>query len=116
MATERRILFASDFLRQAKQLRKKYHRLDSDLTPLFELLHRGETPGDRIPGVDTELVYKVRLKSTDQAKGKRGGYRVVYYLQTRDSVVMLSIYVKNKQADLSSDRIVQMIKEFTDNE
>jgi mRNA-degrading endonuclease RelE of RelBE toxin-antitoxin system len=111
MTSKRRVLFAPDFLRQAKQLRKKHHHLDDDLTPLLDQLRRGDTPGDRIPGTQA-VVYKVRLKSSDQAKGTRGGFRIVYYVKAADIVTLLSIYIKSERADLSAKRIRQMIHEF----
>jgi mRNA-degrading endonuclease RelE of RelBE toxin-antitoxin system len=111
MTIERKVLFASDFLRQAKQLRKKHHHLENDLTPLVDQLRSGSTPGDRVPGTQA-IVYKVRVKSSDQAKGTRGGFRIIYYVKTGDTVALLSIYIKNEQADLSANRIRQMIHEF----
>jgi mRNA-degrading endonuclease RelE of RelBE toxin-antitoxin system len=111
MTIERKVLFAPDFLRQAKHLRKKHHHFDADFKPLIDQLRSGDTPGDRVPGTQA-VVYKVRLKSTDQTKGTRGGFRVVYYVKTSDTVALLSVYIKNEQADLSANRIRQMIREF----
>lgn len=60
MTIERRVLFAPDFLRQAKQLRKKRPRLDKDLKPLIDQLRHGDTPGARVSGTQA-VVYKVRV-------------------------------------------------------
>ena len=59
-----------------KRLRKKYQQIDSDVEPLIEQLERGETPGDRIPGVKY-LVYKERLPNSSAGKGQSGGFRVL---------------------------------------
>ena len=56
-------------------------------------------PGDHVKGTE-HGVYKVRLKSTDIPKGKRGGYRVIYYLKTATRVVLLAMYAKTEQADV----------------
>lgn len=108
------IRFASEFKRNLRQLAKKYRKIRSDLQPLVEQLLARETPGDRISGVDA-VVYKVRLRNTDSRKGSRGGYRVVYYVQMEDTVVLLTIYSKTEQGDVSTALIRQVILEVSEN-
>jgi mRNA-degrading endonuclease RelE of RelBE toxin-antitoxin system len=70
---------ADEFDRRSKILKKKYRRLKSDLEPLLLLLQSGETPGDVLTGLPV-LVFKVRVSNSDAARGKSGGYRVIYYV------------------------------------
>ena len=82
-----------------------------DLNPLLDQLQQGETPGDRIPGL-AYRVYKVRVRNSDAQRGKRGGYRVVYYLETEDKTVVLAIYSKTDQSDLPTEVIKHIIEEY----
>lgn len=107
----RRLLFAPEFTADFKKLNNRYHHIDTDLRPLLDELRRGTTPGDRLQGLDG-LVYKVRLKNTDAQRGKSGGYRVIYYLQLADRVVLLTIYSKSDQSDIPTDVIRQIIQNF----
>ena len=36
-------------------------------------------------------VFKVRVKNSDNQKGKSGGYRLMYYLKTSFNVLLLAI-------------------------
>jgi mRNA-degrading endonuclease RelE of RelBE toxin-antitoxin system len=39
-------------------------------------------------------------------KGKRGGTRIIYYwLRPRDTILMLFVFRKNEQSDLSRDQL-----------
>ena len=67
------------FGRNLRTLKKKYRSINGDIKPIIEQLEAGELLGDRIAGVDNQ-VFKVRVKNSDIQKGKRGGYRLIYYL------------------------------------
>ena len=68
-------------------------------------------PGDQVPGVGYS-VYKVRVRNSDLQKGKSGGYRVLYYIRTANLLVLLTIYIKSEQADISLDMLRSIIKEY----
>jgi mRNA-degrading endonuclease RelE of RelBE toxin-antitoxin system len=47
-----------------------------------------------------------KLRWTMSGKGKRGGTRVIYYwLRPRDTILMLFVFRKNEQSDLSKDQL-----------
>jgi mRNA-degrading endonuclease RelE of RelBE toxin-antitoxin system len=104
------VTFARKFSRDLKQLKKKYRSLREDLTPLIEQLQSGETPGDKIPDVGY-TAYKVRLKSSDMSKGKAGGFRVIYYIKTETRILLLTIYAKSEQTDISLADIAAIIRD-----
>lgn len=79
-----------------------------ELAPVAELWEGGETPGDRIAGV-AYRVFKVRIKNSDIAKGKSGGYRVIYYQLRHDAVVLVTMYSKTEQGDIAADEIRRII-------
>jgi mRNA-degrading endonuclease RelE of RelBE toxin-antitoxin system len=64
------------FTRAFKRLKKKYRDLDKDIERLRSALIENPTAGISL-GTG---FYKIRLASSDMAKGKRGAFRVIYYL------------------------------------
>jgi mRNA-degrading endonuclease RelE of RelBE toxin-antitoxin system len=78
-------------------------------------LRAGEVPGDQIQGVGY-TVYKARVKNSDLQRGKSGGYRIVYYLRTTTTLILLTIYAKTQQADVSTEELRQIIKEVEEAE
>ena len=84
--------------RQLKQLKKKYPHIKEDLGEVGKILLVNPQAGDRIPGIKAPL-YKIRMGFRDQKRGKRGGFRVVYYFKGKDGVICLvTIYSKSEQA------------------
>ncbi len=104
------VIFAQGFLTDIKHLKKKYRHVIDDVDLLVEQLHQGEVPGNQIPNVGYN-VYKVRVKSSDLAKGKSGGFRVIYYLQTATDRILLTIYVKTERTDISPTDIAKLVRE-----
>jgi len=109
------IRYTPTFKRNLRQLAKKYRQIRGDLQLLIEQLLRQDTPGDRIPGIDA-VVYKVRLRNSDARRGTRGGYRVIYYLQTREFLILLTIYSKSEQGDVSTEFIRKMVLDSQEDE
>jgi mRNA-degrading endonuclease RelE of RelBE toxin-antitoxin system len=102
------------FAKRIKKLRKRYPQIAQDTLPLIEQLKRGETPGDHLQAKRYTL-YKVRVPNRDARRGKSGGYRVVYYIQTQDRVILLTIYTKSDQNDISLEEIEAIIADLPDN-
>lgn len=107
------VRYSKQFKRDLKQLAKRYRRIKSDLSPVLEQLQSGEIPGNRIQGTE-HLVYKARIRNTDARKGKSGGYRMIYYVQVAERIILITIYSKSDQADISSEEIVDIIQEVED--
>ena len=74
MATS--VEFRRNFLRELKQLDKKYPSATHNVEALANELENDERPSDKIPNVGYD-VYKVRLSNPSAGKGKSGGFRVV---------------------------------------
>src|SRR4028118_1015320 len=100
------IRFTDEFERRLQSLSRKYRRIGSDIQPLIKQLQAGETPGDRISGTGT-TAFKVRLKNSDIRKGKNGGYRIIYQVASPTSIVLLTIYSKSNQTNISAAEIQQ---------
>jgi mRNA-degrading endonuclease RelE of RelBE toxin-antitoxin system len=106
------VLVADAFKREARDLKKRYRNIESDLQTLIEQLQNGDLPGDRIPGFADYIIYKVRVKNRDIRKGKSGGYRVIYQSLTPTAVVLLYLYTKSDQDDVTTDEICAIIEKF----
>ena len=101
--------YTSEFKRNIRQLAKKYRRIKADVQPLLDVLGQGQTPGDQIPGVLYE-VFKVRVRNSDSGKGKSGGYREIYQRSAdHTTIVLITIYSKTEQADITPHEIRQII-------
>ncbi|MEZ4594802.1 MAG: type II toxin-antitoxin system RelE/ParE family toxin [Chloroflexota bacterium] len=105
------IRFTPEFKRNLRVLAKKYRHIRSDIQPVIEALQNGDLIGDQIPRVGY-TVFKVRVKNSDLQKGKSAGYRFIYYLRTAESIILITLYSKTEQSDVSAAQIRQVIKDF----
>ena len=99
------------FQRNLRKLSKKYSNIRQDIEPILEQIHQGKILGDRIPQIGYE-VFKLRVRNSNIQKGKSGGYRLIYYLKTAQSVILLTIYSKSQQANIAADDIQRIISEY----
>jgi mRNA-degrading endonuclease RelE of RelBE toxin-antitoxin system len=107
-----RILTSRVFLRRLRELLKTYPGVISDIAPTISSLKKGETPGDRIPRVKGRPIFKVRIPNHDAQSGKSGGYRMLYYLVDREERLLLTIYSKTEQSDISTEELVRIVEEW----
>ncbi|MBL1179316.1 type II toxin-antitoxin system RelE/ParE family toxin [Pantanalinema sp. GBBB05] len=106
------VFIADAFKREARTLKKRYRNIESDLQALIEQLQNGDLPGDRVPGFADYVVYKVRVKNSDIQKGKSGSYRVIYQSIVPTTIVLLYLYAKSDQDDVTLDEICTIIEKF----
>jgi mRNA-degrading endonuclease RelE of RelBE toxin-antitoxin system len=104
------IVYTPEFKRNLRQLAKKYRHIKSDVQPIIEDLNQGRVTGDQIPGIRYD-VFKVRVKNSDAAKGKSGGYRIIYYRPGSSLIVLITIYSKTEQSDITPAEIRRIILE-----
>ena len=105
------VQFTPEFKRNLRALAKKYRHIRDDVAPVIEALQAGEILGEQIPGVGYTL-FKVRVQNQDSARGKSGGYRVIYYLRTANNIILVTIYSKTEQADVSAAQIRRIVGDF----
>ncbi|HEY9796884.1 MAG TPA: type II toxin-antitoxin system RelE/ParE family toxin [Leptolyngbyaceae cyanobacterium] len=99
------------FKRNLRILAKRYRSIRADIQPVIEQLQSGELPGEQIPGVGYQI-FKVRVKNRDIRKGKSAGYRLIYYVKTLEKIILVTIYSKSDQADISEAEIQSIVAEF----
>lgn len=106
-----KIEYTTEFKRNLRTLAKKYRHIYSDIQPILERLQVGEILGDRVPRT-RYTIFKVRIQNSDISKGKRSGYRLIYYLKTRGNIILVTIYSKLDQGDVSDTQLRRIVREF----
>ncbi|MBM3134847.1 MAG: type II toxin-antitoxin system RelE/ParE family toxin [Chloroflexi bacterium] len=106
-----RVEFALEFKRNLRALSKKYRHIRSDIQPVVEQLQAGNFVGARIPGTKY-TVFKVRVRNSDIPKGKSAGYRLIYQVKEPTLAVLITIYSKLDQADVSAKQIRRILANF----
>ena len=102
------IAYTDEFKQHVRRLGRRYRSIRIDLQGLLDQLESGKTPGDQLQGVGYP-VYKARVKNSDARRGKSGGYRVIYYLQTEESITMLAMYSKSDQVDIGVETLRRIL-------
>ncbi len=97
-----------EFKRSLRTLSKRYRNIRSDIQPIINQLQAGQIIGDQIPRTGYSM-FKVRIKNSDIQKGKSGGYRFIYYLKTPTRILLVTIYSKSDQGDISADTICRIV-------
>jgi mRNA-degrading endonuclease RelE of RelBE toxin-antitoxin system len=105
------VAFTPEFKRNLRALAKKYPHIRSDVQPIIEQIQHGEFVGDQVQGTGY-TIFKVRIRNSDVLRGKSGGYRVIYYLRTATAVILVTIYSKTEQSDISAAKIRKILAEF----
>jgi mRNA-degrading endonuclease RelE of RelBE toxin-antitoxin system len=105
------IKLTPEFQRAIRLLAKRYRKIRLDLAETLQQLQTGNFLGDQIQGIGYPVL-KVRIKNTDSQRGKSGGYRLIYWIQSPASVVLLDIYSKSDQENADADEIQRIVKDF----
>lgn len=105
------VRFTDEFQRRLRILSKKHRQIRSDIQPIIEQLQAGEFVGKQITGTGY-TVFKVRVRNSDIQKGKSGGYRLIYQLDSPANVLLLLIYSKSDIDDVTAEEIKSIIEEF----
>lgn len=104
-----------EFRNSLRVLSKKYRKIRSDIEPVINQIQMGCFLGDQIPGSEY-CVYKVRVLNTNINKGKSAGYRLVYWVQTLESItsiVLVTVYSKSDQQTIRICEIKEIIERFS---
>jgi hypothetical protein len=105
------IEYADCFLKEAKQLSKKFKLLKSDLKQAIDEI---ETKNDLGVYLGFNL-FKKRVKNSSIPTGKSGGFRVIIYQQIENKIVLISIYSKTEKENLTDEELSEIIKQYIKN-
>jgi mRNA-degrading endonuclease RelE of RelBE toxin-antitoxin system len=108
-----RVEFSDRFKREVDALDRKFAGALEEVVEFVGKLKRGERPGDRIPKLGGHIVYKVRLPNPAARRGKRGGFRVIYYVERADRIFLVTIYAKSKRENISSVELRRIIERLS---
>ena len=102
------IEYTDNFLKEAKQLSKKFKLLKQDLQDLIQ-----DITINKDFGVDLgSNIYKKRVKNSSIPTGTSGGFRVIIYYQVEDNIVLISIYSKTQKDNISDEDIEDILKNY----
>ena len=100
--------YTQEFKRNLRALAKKYRHIRSDVSAVIDQLQAGEVMGDQVPRT-RYTIFKVRVRNSDIQKGKRSGYRLIYHLKTPENIILVTIYSKLDQSDISAEQIRRIL-------
>jgi len=102
------------FQKSIKALKKKYPHVKDDLLGYIKALEEDPSSGDPIPGWNKEI-WKVRVASSDVKKGKRGGYRLIYFWKAGEmKIYLLVAYFKGEKAEIAKKEIETLLKKLNE--
>jgi mRNA-degrading endonuclease RelE of RelBE toxin-antitoxin system len=100
------------FQKSIKALKKKYPHVKDDLLSQIKALEEDPSAGDPIPGWNKE-VWKVRVASSDVKKGKRGGYRLIYFWKAGEmKIYLLAVYFKGDKEAITKKEIESLLEKL----
>jgi mRNA-degrading endonuclease RelE of RelBE toxin-antitoxin system len=115
MSSERaqnvQVEYTPEFKRNLRALAKKYRHIRDDVEPVIKRLEAGEVIGDQVTGT-RYTIFKVRVRNSDIQRGKSAGYRLIYYLRTPARIILVTIYSKLDQSDISAEQVRRILREF----
>ncbi|MGD9553691.1 MAG: type II toxin-antitoxin system RelE/ParE family toxin [Arcobacteraceae bacterium] len=100
------IEYSDNFLKEAKQLSKKFKLIKADLQQAVKEI---ETQNDLGVYLGFNL-FKKRVKNSSVPTGKSGGFRIIIYQQIENKIILISIYSKTQKENLSDEELSTLIK------
>ena len=101
-----KIELSTKFKKSIKNIKKSHRTIENDVDKLVSSLLENPHQGILI----TDNVYKIRIAITSKGRGKSGGARVITYVIDEDAtVVLIDIYDKSEQENISDAEIKQII-------
>lgn len=105
-----KIYFTHHFKSQLKKLKKKYPKVNDDLLAALETIN-----------LEREIyigksIYKIRIKSRDQKKGKSGGFRAYIFLyRSKGGLIPLCIYPKTTKESITENELMYHLDKVNNN-
>jgi len=102
-----KVIPTPEFIKNMKTLKKKYHNIKNDVLQLANLLEKNPVMGIEL-GNNT---YKIRLKNSDNNKGKSAGYRVITYcVNEYNELYLVTIYSKADKENILDSELQELIR------
>jgi hypothetical protein len=104
------IEYGDTFLKEAKQLSKKFKHLKSDLKYAIDEIENKNDVGISL-GYN---LFKKRVRNSSIPTGKSGGFRIIIYQQLLNRTVLISIYSKTEKESINDQELIEILKETMD--
>jgi mRNA-degrading endonuclease RelE of RelBE toxin-antitoxin system len=108
------VVLAPSFKHSVRKLQKRFRHAKDDVSMAVRVLLQTPRLGVVIPGGSG--VRKLRVRNTDLSKGKRGGYRLLYYVEDQPvpTIYLLLLYAKSDREDVTRQELKQLLDELAD--
>ncbi len=108
------LVLTPSFKHSVRKLKKRFRRVKDDVGVAIQVLLQAPRLGVVIPGGSG--VRKLRVRNTDLSKGKRGGYRLLYYVEDQPvpTIYLLLLYAKSDREDVTRRELKQLLDELAD--
>lgn len=103
-----KIEYSQSFLRQAKQLAKKFKLLKQDLQQAVQDIQTNQNLGVELGN----NLFKKRVKNSSIPTGKSGGFRIIIYAELKNSIVLIAIYSKTEKDTLTDAELSKLIESY----
>jgi len=104
------IEYGDTFLKEAKQLSKRFKRLKTDLKDAIDEIENKNDVGVSL-GYN---LFKKRVRNSSVPTGKSGGFRIIIYQQHQNRTVLISIYSKTEKESINDQELIELLKEYMD--
>ncbi len=95
------------FEKDVKKLKKKFPKIKNDLIDFVTELSNNPELGINLG----ENIFKVRVPNSSIPTGKSGGFRVITYYKTNDTLYLVTIYSKTEQDNILTEKLKKIIQE-----
>ena len=104
------IEYSDHFLKEVKQLSKKFKNIKSDLKLAVDEIENKNDLGVYLG----YHIFKKRVPNSSIPTGKSGGFRIILYKQVKDKTVLLSIYSKTQKETLCDEELRMILQVYMD--
>jgi len=95
------------FEKDVKKLKKKFPKIKNDLLDLIDKLSSNPEKGINLG----ENIFKVRFPNSSIPTGKSGGFRIITYYKTNDTLYLITIYSKTEQDSVLTEKLRKIVQE-----
>jgi len=104
-----KVIPTPEFIKNLKALKKRYKSIKKDILLLSEKLEENPKIGICLGN----NIYKIRVKNSDNNKGKSAGYRIITYLIDEDlEIYLVTIYSKTDRENILDYELQDIISKI----
>ena len=101
-----KVITTPEFIKNLKILKKKYKNIKNDVLELAKELEKNPIMGTDL-GNNT---FRIRIKNSDNNKGKSAGYRIITYcINDEYEIYLVTIYSKSEKENILDIELKELI-------